>query len=44
MLWLTVIRRNGVDVTTASSLRASLVTVPIVLVTTSLALRLVLSL
>lgn len=44
MLWLTVIRRNGIDVATASYLRVSLITVPIVLTTTSLALWLVLAL
>ncbi len=44
MLWLTLIRRNGFDVTTASYLRVSLVTVPVVLVTTSLSLWLVLAL
>lgn len=44
MLWLTLVRRNGIDVTTGGYLRVSLVTVPIVLVATSLALGLVLSL
>jgi arsenical pump membrane protein len=43
MLWLTLIRRNGLDVTTAGYLRVSLVTVPIVLLTTSLALWLALA-
>ena len=42
MLWLTLVRRNGIDVTTADYLRVSLITVPIVLVTTSATLWLVL--
>lgn len=42
MLWLTVIRKRGMDVTTADYLRVSLLTVPIVLLTTSVTLWLVL--
>jgi arsenical pump membrane protein len=38
MLWLTLVRKRGMDVTTASYLRVSLVTVPIVLATTSVTL------
>lgn len=38
MLWLTLIRKRGMDVTTGHYLRVSLVTVPIVLLTTTLAL------
>lgn len=41
MLWLTLVRKRGMDVRTASYLRVSLATVPIVLLTTSLALWLV---
>jgi arsenical pump membrane protein len=44
MLWLTLIRRNGIDVTTGGYLRVSLVTVPVVLLATSFALWVVLSL
>jgi arsenical pump membrane protein len=42
MLWLTLVRRNGIDVTTGGYLRVSLITVPIVLLTTSATLWLVL--
>ncbi len=38
MLWLTLIRKRGMDVTTSHYLRVSIVTVPIVLLTTTLAL------
>lgn len=38
MLWLSIIRKRGTSVSTASYMRVSLVTVPIVLFTTSVAL------
>jgi arsenical pump membrane protein len=43
MLWLTLIRRNGLDVTTASYLRVSLITVPLVITATALSLWLALA-
>jgi arsenical pump membrane protein len=38
MLWLTLVRKRGMDVTTRHYLRVSVITVPIVLLTTTLAL------
>ncbi len=38
MLWLSIIRKRGTDITTAAYLRVSLITVPVVLLTTSVAL------
>lgn len=38
MLWLTLVRKRGVDVTTRHYLRMSVLTVPVVLLTTTLAL------
>lgn len=42
MLWLTLVRKQGMTITTRSYLKVSLLTVPIVLLTTSLALWVVL--
>lgn len=41
MLWLTLVRKRGMDVTTRHYLRISVITVPIVLLTTTLALWIV---
>ncbi len=43
MLWLSLLRRRGTDIRTSSYLRVSLITVPVVLLTTSIALWLSLS-
>lgn len=42
MLWLSLIRKRGTNVSTRMYMRVSLVTIPVVLITTSLALWLVL--
>jgi arsenical pump membrane protein len=42
MLWLTLVRKRGIDVTTRHYLRISLLTVPIVLLTTTITLWVVL--